>query len=192
MTFSPFQDCTQKYIVKNYFYYYLFKFSAALGEEIFYITFLPFTYWNIDHSVSRRMIIVWSVSISVINLNFNSVSLANEYLRTRITLQTKEAPTLFVCSSCLGRKGIAIMREEVRGIIWLRVSSSLLHLGLFFQHNHCLSCFWCSLHRAVGKTLPSQCVIVFQGLFFITSGNLSLILIYSLQFHIVLVWLKLL
>ncbi|NXD38509.1 SGPP2 phosphatase, partial [Copsychus sechellarum] len=55
------QDHTQKYIVKNYFYYYLFKFSAALGEEIFYITFLPFTYWNIDHSVSRRMIIVWSI-----------------------------------------------------------------------------------------------------------------------------------
>ncbi|XP_054242214.1 sphingosine-1-phosphate phosphatase 2 [Indicator indicator] len=52
---------TQKYIVKNYFYYYLFKFSAALGEEIFYITFLPFTYWNIDHSVSRRMIIIWSI-----------------------------------------------------------------------------------------------------------------------------------
>lgn len=75
--FSHFQACTQKYIVKNYFYYYLFKFSAALGEEIFYITFLPFTYWNIDHSVSRRMIIVWSVSISIINLNFNSVSIAN-------------------------------------------------------------------------------------------------------------------
>ncbi|KAM6064337.1 sphingosine-1-phosphate phosphatase 2 isoform 1-T1 [Theristicus caerulescens] len=55
------QGCAQKYIVKNYFYYYLFKFSAALGEEIFYITFLPFTYWNIDHSVSRRMIIIWSI-----------------------------------------------------------------------------------------------------------------------------------
>ncbi|NXO04541.1 SGPP2 phosphatase, partial [Rhinopomastus cyanomelas] len=55
------QGHRQKYIVKNYFYYYLFRFSAALGEEIFYITFLPFTYWNIDHSVSRRMIIVWSV-----------------------------------------------------------------------------------------------------------------------------------
>uniref|UniRef100_A0A8C4UC11 Sphingosine-1-phosphate phosphatase 2 n=1 Tax=Falco tinnunculus TaxID=100819 RepID=A0A8C4UC11_FALTI len=55
------QGCTQKYIVKNYFYYYLFKFSAALGEEIFYITFLPFIYWNIDHSVSRRMIIIWSI-----------------------------------------------------------------------------------------------------------------------------------
>ncbi|XP_057273171.1 sphingosine-1-phosphate phosphatase 2 isoform X3 [Pezoporus wallicus] len=55
------QACGQKYVVKNYFYYYLFKFSAALGEEIFYITFLPFTYWNIDHSVSRRMIIIWSI-----------------------------------------------------------------------------------------------------------------------------------
>lgn len=91
--FSHFQACTQKYIVKNYFYYYLFKFSAALGEEIFYITFLPFTYWNIDHSVSRRMIIVWSVSISMINLNFNSVSIANEYLRTRTTLQTNKIPS---------------------------------------------------------------------------------------------------
>ncbi|OPJ79170.1 sphingosine-1-phosphate phosphatase 2 [Patagioenas fasciata monilis] len=57
----PSKAWTQKYIVKNYFYYYLFKFSAALGEEIFYITFLPFIYWNIDHSVSRRMIIVWSI-----------------------------------------------------------------------------------------------------------------------------------
>ncbi|KAM6304914.1 sphingosine-1-phosphate phosphatase 2 [Aegotheles albertisi] len=55
------QGCMQKYIVKNYFYYYLFKFSAALGEEVFYISFLPFTYWNIDHSVSRRMIIIWSI-----------------------------------------------------------------------------------------------------------------------------------
>ncbi|NXN38024.1 SGPP2 phosphatase, partial [Rhinoptilus africanus] len=55
------QACAQKYIVKNYFYYYLFKFSAALGEEVFYITFLPFIYWNIDHSVSRRMIIIWSI-----------------------------------------------------------------------------------------------------------------------------------
>ncbi|NXH11067.1 SGPP2 phosphatase, partial [Bucco capensis] len=55
------QGCSQQYVVKNYFYYYLFRFSAALGEEVFYITFLPFTYWNMDPSVSRRMIIVWSV-----------------------------------------------------------------------------------------------------------------------------------
>uniref|UniRef100_A0A7M4E9J0 Sphingosine-1-phosphate phosphatase 2 n=1 Tax=Crocodylus porosus TaxID=8502 RepID=A0A7M4E9J0_CROPO len=52
--FFPPMDFT----VSNYFYYYLFRFSAALGEEIFYITFLPFTCWNINHCVSRRMIIV--------------------------------------------------------------------------------------------------------------------------------------
>ncbi|KAM9038072.1 sphingosine-1-phosphate phosphatase 2 [Sarcophilus harrisii] len=55
------QKYTQKYIVKNYFYYYLFRFSAALGEEIFYITFLPFTHWNIDPYVTRRLIIIWVV-----------------------------------------------------------------------------------------------------------------------------------
>uniref|UniRef100_A0A674JJK3 Sphingosine-1-phosphate phosphatase 2 n=1 Tax=Terrapene triunguis TaxID=2587831 RepID=A0A674JJK3_9SAUR len=54
-------DCAQKYVVKNYFYYYLFKFSSALGEEIFYITFLPFTYWNINHDVSRRLIMMWCI-----------------------------------------------------------------------------------------------------------------------------------
>ncbi|XP_009877449.1 PREDICTED: sphingosine-1-phosphate phosphatase 2, partial [Apaloderma vittatum] len=68
--------CTQKYVVKNYFYYYLFKFSAALGEEIFYITFLPFIYWNLDHSVSRRMIIVWSAT--AISFSFLSAT-ADQY-----------------------------------------------------------------------------------------------------------------
>ncbi|XP_077011375.1 sphingosine-1-phosphate phosphatase 2 isoform X2 [Tamandua tetradactyla] len=50
---------TQKYIVKNYFYYYLFRFSALLGQEVFFITFLPFTHWNIDPYLSRRLIIIW-------------------------------------------------------------------------------------------------------------------------------------
>ncbi|XP_042806218.1 sphingosine-1-phosphate phosphatase 2 isoform X2 [Panthera leo] len=53
------QASVQKYIVKNYFYYYLFRFSAALGQEVFYITFLPFTHWNIDPYLSRRLVIIW-------------------------------------------------------------------------------------------------------------------------------------
>ncbi|XP_040495840.1 sphingosine-1-phosphate phosphatase 2 isoform X2 [Ursus maritimus] len=53
------QAYVQKYIVKNYFYYYLFRFSAALGQEVFYITFLPFTHWNIDPFLSRRLIVIW-------------------------------------------------------------------------------------------------------------------------------------
>uniref|UniRef100_A0A8C8RFR1 Sphingosine-1-phosphate phosphatase 2 n=1 Tax=Pelusios castaneus TaxID=367368 RepID=A0A8C8RFR1_9SAUR len=58
-------DCAQKYVVKNYFYYYLFKFSSALGEEIFYITFLPFIYWNINEYVSRRLIMMWSIAMYI-------------------------------------------------------------------------------------------------------------------------------
>ncbi|XP_060098169.1 sphingosine-1-phosphate phosphatase 2 [Heteronotia binoei] len=50
-----------EFVVKNYFYYYLFRISAAMGQEVFYITFLPFTYWNINPYVVRRLIIMWSV-----------------------------------------------------------------------------------------------------------------------------------
>ncbi|XP_028924005.1 sphingosine-1-phosphate phosphatase 2 [Ornithorhynchus anatinus] len=32
-----------------------------MGQEIFYITFLPFTHWNIDPYVSRRLIVIWVV-----------------------------------------------------------------------------------------------------------------------------------
>ncbi|XP_077205036.1 sphingosine-1-phosphate phosphatase 2 isoform X3 [Paroedura picta] len=55
------QDHPHEYVVKNYFYYYLFRISAAMGQEVFFITFLPFTYWNISPYVARRLIIMWSV-----------------------------------------------------------------------------------------------------------------------------------
>lgn len=54
------QDRAAKYIVKNYFLYYLFRFAAALGREVFYITFLPFTYWNMDPYIARKLISVWA------------------------------------------------------------------------------------------------------------------------------------
>uniref|UniRef100_A0A8D2L587 Sphingosine-1-phosphate phosphatase 2 n=1 Tax=Varanus komodoensis TaxID=61221 RepID=A0A8D2L587_VARKO len=50
-----------EYIVKNYFYYYLFRISAAMGQEVFYITFLPFTYWSVNPCVARKLIIMWSM-----------------------------------------------------------------------------------------------------------------------------------
>ncbi|XP_040609177.1 sphingosine-1-phosphate phosphatase 2 isoform X1 [Mesocricetus auratus] len=53
------QAYIEKPVVKNYFYYYLFRFSAALGQEVFYITFLPFTHWNIDPFLSRRLVMIW-------------------------------------------------------------------------------------------------------------------------------------
>ncbi|XP_069831457.1 sphingosine-1-phosphate phosphatase 2 isoform X2 [Dendropsophus ebraccatus] len=53
------QGPARKYVVRNYLLYYLFRFAAALGQEVFYITFLPFTLWNIDSYIARRLIIVW-------------------------------------------------------------------------------------------------------------------------------------
>ena len=37
----------------------LFFFGAELGNEIFYITFLPFIYWNVDDYIARRLIMLW-------------------------------------------------------------------------------------------------------------------------------------
>ncbi|KAG8580793.1 hypothetical protein GDO81_007416 [Engystomops pustulosus] len=55
------QGSVRKYVVHNYALYYLFRFAAALGQEVFYITFLPFTLWNIDSFIARRLIIVWCI-----------------------------------------------------------------------------------------------------------------------------------
>lgn len=55
------QSLVKKYVVHNYSLYYLFRFAAALGQEVFYITFLPFTLWNIDPFIARRLIIVWCI-----------------------------------------------------------------------------------------------------------------------------------
>ncbi|KAM8953432.1 sphingosine-1-phosphate phosphatase 2 [Pelodytes ibericus] len=55
------KEHVRKYLVQNYVLYYLFRFGAALGQEVFYITFLPFTLWNIDPFIARRLIIIWVI-----------------------------------------------------------------------------------------------------------------------------------
>ncbi|XP_075057960.1 sphingosine-1-phosphate phosphatase 2 isoform X1 [Mixophyes fleayi] len=55
------QEQARKYEVQNYSLYYLFRFAAALGQEVFYITFLPFIFWNLDSFIARRMIFVWCI-----------------------------------------------------------------------------------------------------------------------------------
>ena len=39
----------------------VFRFGTELGNEIFFITFLPFWYWNIDGYVARRVSIFWAI-----------------------------------------------------------------------------------------------------------------------------------
>lgn len=49
------------YVIRNKFWFYLFTFGAGLGYEVFYATFFPFWFWNIDGAVGRRMVLVWVI-----------------------------------------------------------------------------------------------------------------------------------
>uniref|UniRef100_A0A182SVK1 Phosphatidic acid phosphatase type 2/haloperoxidase domain-containing protein n=1 Tax=Anopheles maculatus TaxID=74869 RepID=A0A182SVK1_9DIPT len=53
------------YRVTNYFWYVLFIVGTELGDEIFYATFIPFWFWNIDSAVGRRVVMVWSAIMYV-------------------------------------------------------------------------------------------------------------------------------
>lgn len=54
------EDVGQEFLVHNKFLFYLFTFGTELGNEMFFIVFFPFVYWNVDPLVSRRLIIVWA------------------------------------------------------------------------------------------------------------------------------------
>ena len=40
-----------------------FRLATELGYEPFYITFLPFMFWNVDSLVTRHVVILWCVSM---------------------------------------------------------------------------------------------------------------------------------
>lgn len=50
-----------EYEITNKFWYYLFVFGTALGDEVFYASFIPFWFWNVDGAVGRRVVLVWTV-----------------------------------------------------------------------------------------------------------------------------------
>ena len=51
------------YQITNWFLYYMFRFGSTLGHEIFYISFIPFIFWNIDPFIARKMVVVWVVTM---------------------------------------------------------------------------------------------------------------------------------
>uniref|UniRef100_H3A4K5 Sphingosine-1-phosphate phosphatase 2 n=1 Tax=Latimeria chalumnae TaxID=7897 RepID=H3A4K5_LATCH len=80
---------SQRYVVKNYYLYYLFRFAAALGQEIFYITFLPFTYWNFDPYVSRRLVNVWTMVMYVGQASKDLLKWPRPYSPPVVKLETR-------------------------------------------------------------------------------------------------------
>ncbi|KAL5282419.1 SGPP1 family protein [Megaselia abdita] len=49
------------YLIVNKFWYWVFIVGTELGDELFYATFIPFWFWNIDGAVGRRVIFLWSI-----------------------------------------------------------------------------------------------------------------------------------
>lgn len=45
----------------NPFWHALFILGSTLGNEIFYITFFPFLFWNIDEFIARRVVFMWAL-----------------------------------------------------------------------------------------------------------------------------------
>ncbi|CAG5928073.1 unnamed protein product [Menidia menidia] len=58
-------DMGQEFLIHNKFLFYLFTFGTELGNEMFFIIFFPFLFWNIDALVSRRLIVVWAWNLFV-------------------------------------------------------------------------------------------------------------------------------
>lgn len=58
-------DVGQEFLIHNKFLFYLFTFGTELGNEMFFIVFFPFLFWNIDALVSRRLIVVWAWNLFV-------------------------------------------------------------------------------------------------------------------------------
>ena len=50
-----------KFKVTNRFLYHIFCFGSNLGNEIFYICFFPFWFWNVDGYVGRRLCFFWGL-----------------------------------------------------------------------------------------------------------------------------------
>lgn len=69
---SAIKDDGDRCEVKNRFWYYLFIVGTALGDEIFYATFIPFWFWNIDGAVGRRVVFVWS-SVMYVGQGFKDI-----------------------------------------------------------------------------------------------------------------------
>ena len=49
-----------RYKVKNWFWYSIFAFGAALGDDVFYYTAYTFWFFNLSPWVIRRVLLVWA------------------------------------------------------------------------------------------------------------------------------------
>ena len=44
-------------------YHILFSIGAGLGDELFYILFFSFLFWNVDEYLARRVVVLWALTM---------------------------------------------------------------------------------------------------------------------------------
>ncbi|KZC09782.1 Sphingosine-1-phosphate phosphatase 1 [Dufourea novaeangliae] len=77
------------YTISNYFWYYLFLFGTQLGDELFYSTFIPFWFWNIDGAVGRRVVLVWTLIMTTGQILKDVICWPRPACPPAVRLQTK-------------------------------------------------------------------------------------------------------
>jgi sphingosine-1-phosphate phosphatase 1 len=103
-TFSSESEPESKgYIINNWMWYYLFVLGTALGDEIFYASFIPFWFWNIDGAVGRRVVLVWTVIMYIgifssnISCLLSAAGLCADFKYTNVLLTNQNLTGSFKC-----------------------------------------------------------------------------------------------
>lgn len=64
---SPCEECHVhgSFEVTRPFWHVVFLIGSALGDEVFYASFLPLWFWNVDGAVGRRAVLVWLATMYI-------------------------------------------------------------------------------------------------------------------------------
>jgi hypothetical protein len=62
----------------NMLLHWLFTFGSALGNEVTFILFLPYLFWEFDIVVARRLVLLWGI------VYFAGQSLKDMYVSLRV------------------------------------------------------------------------------------------------------------
>lgn len=58
---TSYTSSKSQFKVTNKLWFYLFLIGTGLGDELFYSSFIPFWFWNVDGFVGRRFVVVWTI-----------------------------------------------------------------------------------------------------------------------------------
>lgn len=177
-----------KFTIKNYFWYYLFLFSTELGDEIFYISFIPFWFWNVDGIVGRKVILAWATIMTVGQVMKDVICWPRPACPPAVRLQNKWAQEYGMPSThamigvsipfgvlffTMNRYAYSFPLGFTIATIWcLSVCTSRLYLGM-----HTLLDLIVGLALAIGMMIPLVPLIEATDHYFLSNGWVLLTLI---------------